>query len=412
MTRRPLIVLAGMCLLVGLIWGRPLLASAPVLQTLPTRPIPAALFGLHVLNLEHGGGWPTVPFAGWRTFNSAWAKLETRPGNWQFELLDRDMELARQHGIQPLLMLSSAPQWHPISNHESFVDWLVAWKGYVRRVVRRYRGRVAYYELWNEPNFRKGFPGSVEDLVAMCKVTYETIKQEDPAAQVVSPALSNNNQALDYFSRFLALGGGNYCDVIGYHFYTAPRPPEEALGCVAAIRSLMHRHGAASKPLWNTEAGWNIVNHDLNRFTEPWAGEPLSDEVSGGYVARAYILAWASGIERYYWYAWGHRCMGLSEYDGTTPKEAAFAYATIQEWLIGTTMVSCERTVKGFWVCQLQKPDGYCATIMWNPNGTSHFDIPPEWHVRRLKHLNGSETQATGSIELTGKPTLLESLSR
>ena len=76
-------------------------------------------------------------------------------------------------------------------------------------------------------------------------------------------------------------GGGQYVDVIGYHFYDAPHPPEDMVPLIQKVEQLMAENGAGNKPLWNTETGW------------PYPKPFPSDDLAAAYLARAYILNWA-----------------------------------------------------------------------------------------------------------------------
>lgn len=381
----------------------------------PAGTIPVTLFNLNVINLDYGVAWPTVPFACWRNFHSFWTWLEPRKREWQWAKLDREMGLARQKRTPVMLLLQHTPEWASSAAPGQGANFVPAadlgeWRDYVRAVVSRYRGQIEAIEFWNEPNVARSYQGTPEQLAVLSREAYRVIKEVDPPITVVSPALSPCCSATSFLERYFAAGGGQQADVIAYHFYAAPRPPEAMLPMINQLKAVMAAHGVAGKPIWNTETGWNFQNHDRNDNTESWAGEPLPDELAAAYVARAHILSWAAGVERLFWYAWGHRCMGLTDYDGCTPKLASRAYTQVQSWLVGARMERCSLNAQGTWECQLRRGAG-TSFILWNPAGSRTVELAPWRRAREARILDGTKFSLTGrhSLEIGPSPVLLES---
>lgn len=266
----------------------------------------------------------------------------------------------------------------------------------------RYKGRILYYEIWNEPNLpRNRDIGTPERMLTLAREAYITLKQVDPNIQVISPSPVNAN-GLDWLERYLELGGGQYADIIGYHFYVRHRP-ESMLELILPVKELMRKHGMGDKPLWNTESGW-IRN-------------PLTDRIdlveqAPGWAARAYILNWAAGVQRFYWYAWdddGHDSIPFTNEDQATATNSAHAYAEVQKWLIGSRMESCERQADENWVCKLTRESGFNAWILWNEEHSSKFDVPKSWAATTLTKLSGEQSEWNASrIDIGELPVLLE----
>lgn len=415
---------SGVLRTVLLLWIGMALASATdnrdVLQSSAGRPVPATLFDLNLFNLEWGVTWPTVPFSSWRSGKSVWNKLEGRPGSFDFSALDHEFALAREHGVSLLLLLQSPPTWASARPEESGCCGanalpgtraepkdLEKWENYVRTVATRYKGRDVAYELWNEPDVPRFYSGTPRDLVEMCRTAYKVIKQVDSSTIVVSPSMSGGSKtAIPFLDAFLAAGGGNCVDVIGFHFYVAPQPPEAMLPKINAVKSTMARYGVR-KPIWNTEIGWNIINHDRNEpEQEVWAGKPLTDEQSEAYLARTYLLSWAAGVERVYWYAWAHPSMGMTEFDRKTPKPITTSFMTLQRWLIGKRMQGCS-AIQAAWTCTLQN-GGEAESIVWSESGEPAA-LTKAAAFRRALQLSGAVTTMDSSHpqHLSDMPVLL-----
>ena len=413
---------------VAAVWGALLTDSSRAFSqklSPPPQSIGREVFSLNIVNLEYGVIWPTVPFFSWRNFHSAWEKIESRPGQWNFFQLDQDISLAEKQQVEILLQLVTIPQWAKLDgridlacressqpNEEPPICQSTLWKNYVRTVATRYKGRVHAYELWNEPNVKEFFTGTVSDLVTLNRIAYQTLKEIDPTILVVSSSLTRlNPRTLEYLKEFFKQGGGQFADVISHHFYPAPDPPETMLNFIQSFHSLMREHGVY-KPVWNTETGWNMLNRDRNQITEHWAGPSLNDELSQAYMARTYLLSWASGIERVYWYAWGHRSMGMTEHDGKRPKAIATAFLEIQHWIVGSQMEDCRNTPDHTWICKLFR-NGQPQWIIWNAQRHVHFHLPPSWKPSRLRYLDGRVEMFLGqpTIDIGPVPILLERIA-
>ncbi len=61
----------------------------------------------------------------------------------------------------------------------------------------------------------------MEQMIALVREAHQIIKSVDPSAILVSPS-ETSDYGLPWLSEFLSEGGGQYVDVIGYHFYVFP----------------------------------------------------------------------------------------------------------------------------------------------------------------------------------------------
>jgi hypothetical protein len=155
-------------------------------------------------------------------------------------------------------------------------------------------------------------------------------------------------------------------------------------------------NGIAGKPIWCTEAGWLS------------SSQPLSDEMSAAYLARSFVLMWASGIQRFYWYAWDNHSFALqtTTQDSRVPTAAGRAYATLQAWLVGARMQQCSQDKDGTWVCELSR-DTNSAWIIWNPNKETAFTTPASWRTSSITPLLQPSRPASGSRLTIGPIPLL-----
>ena len=378
----------------------------------PRMAIPAGYFGLHIHHLASPvpSPWPDMPVPAWRLWDAdvRWLELEPSKGQWRFEKLDGYVALAQQHGAEILLTLGVTPAWAaappraytnerpgPAAPPRDLEDW----RAYVRTVVQRYKGRIPAYEIWNEPNLRDFWAGSTDEMVALTREASQIIHSIDPRAVVVSPS-ATAAFGIPWLAEFLKKGGGQYVDVIGFHFYVDPqtRPPEDMVPVIQRVFQVMSENGVGSKPLWNTEAGWLAV------------AKIESEQIGAAYLARAMTLAWAAGVRRFYWYAWDNWGLGIVTYKESEHRvtPAGQAYKILEQWLIGAEMTGCSETPAHVWVCQLNRA-GKKQWMVWHAQGPYEFDLPAAWRVKSVTPLLGDRRPVSEpKIQIGPAPALLE----
>jgi hypothetical protein len=385
-------------------------AFAPDLQT-PTATVPASYFGLHIHHLDNPipTPWPSMPVPAWRLWDAGvnWPDLEPNQGQWQFERLDRYVSLAQQHGTSILLPLGGSPTWAsarprlPSNYQPGFTAEpanLDDWRRFVKTVVSRYEARIQAYEIWNEPNLTDFWSGTTDQMLALTKEASQIIHTVDPHAIVVSPS-ATAAYGIPWLAEFLKKGGGQFVDVIGYHLYVDPHTlsPEDMLPLIQKVQRTMSENNLGNTPLWNTESGWLTPK----RFD--------SEEVAAGFLARAYILAWAAGVQRFYWYAWDNRSLAIVTYkeDAHTITPAGYAYKVMEQWLVGARMDGCTESADHTWTCQLNR-SGKKEWIVWNPQANHKFDVPGAWHVTNVTPLlHDRHSLNESSIDIGPAPMLL-----
>jgi len=377
------------------------------LQT-PTAIIPASYFGLHIHHLGTQTTWPNMPVPEWRLWDAfvTWQDIEPSKNVWHFDRLDGYVSIAEQHETGILLPLAMTPTWASARPQEasSYKPGNAAepanpddWRAFVRTVVGRYKGRIQAYEIWNEPNLKGFWTGNADQMVTLTKEASQIIHSVDPQAIVVSPSVTGS-YGTKWFADFVQKGVGQYVDVIGYHCYVTPKMPEEMVPLVQTIRQILADNGIANKPVWDTESGWL----DPTRFD--------SDDVAAGYLARAYILLWAAGAQRFYWFAWDNHKVAIRtlQEDNQTPTPAGRAYVTMQQWLIGAQMADCVKSpADGTWASHLKRP-GQNQWIVWNPQGNRKFNVPPDWKIATITPLLQPTQPLNGlHIDIGPAPVLL-----
>lgn len=388
--------------------------------------VSSEFFGLHIHHLDvpyqHGkSSWPFIDFGSWRLWGAyvEWKDLEAKEkGEWDFRRLDLYVNKAHDHGIDLLLTLGRTPRWASSRPHE-LCDGCAAepasiedWKDYIRTLARRYKGRIKYYEIWNEPRFNemekppsKGkigyFSGSAKALVELTKAAKEVLSEEDPAAQIVSPSFVSGDLGVRRLALYLSMGGSKYIDIIGFHYYSDV--PEKIPDMSRKIKNLLRMHKIGHLPIWNTESGFTYQRDDLSIMAGNRKGsyeDILPINIGAAYISRSLILAAAEGTERFYWFNWDgeppHPTMGIASNKGGMATPLTNAYTETRNWLLGAIIGPCESQHKKIFICKIKSNDEKKGWILWvsdeNPVTVdlSMFKVD-RWHIRKL--LGGEEIE-------------------
>ena len=261
-----------------------------------------------------------------------WERVEFLPnmicrdkGKFDFAFYDRLVDCAERHGISmyglfshywPMRGSKRADQ-HDRSAYtpENYTNWVET----LRRTAERYRGRIAGWEIWNEPNISMYWEGPREDYVKLLNLAYPAVKEADPAARVLACSIAGTDLAfID-----MCIGAKAKFDDITLHPYRGEPDERNFMSELVAVTN--RSHGTKT---WLTELGWP-TGCDCRTYSE---------RQQAGYFARAYMAAAGSGccaaINGYDFFDDGFNVLerennfGIVRRDGT-PKPACRALAKV-----------------------------------------------------------------------------------
>lgn len=221
---------------------------------------------------------------------------------------DQIVDLAEERDIEIMARLSNPPSWTraqgdaggtqaPPDDFNDFSDFAAI-------VAERYRGRIRYYQIWNEPNGNEEWGRQDVDPEAFTELlclAYRRIKEVDPEAIVLAGALTptlamdgRNMNDLIFLQRMYNAGAGNCFDVFsaqGYGLWSGPtdrrlRPTVINYPHNLFLRDMMVRNGEGDKPIWISEMGWNTVPESIT----PTYGR-VTEEQQARYAVEAYRRA-------------------------------------------------------------------------------------------------------------------------
>jgi hypothetical protein len=233
-----------------------------------------------------------------------WREIEPTPGEYLWEYPDWLVRASEYYGLSLALRLDHPPEWALSANPDGPPVEPDTYTHFAGWVATRYRGRVAAYIVWNEPNLTAewaGRPPNPAAYVALLQAAYQAIKVADPAARVVSAGLAPTNEvserALDdrlFLREMYTAGARGHFDALGTHPYGFGFPPDDPPGAhqglnfarLAELRQIMVEAGDALTPVWATEVGWTT---NPSKPEEQWLR--VSEEQQASYLVGAYEKA-------------------------------------------------------------------------------------------------------------------------
>lgn len=307
-------------------------------------------------------------------FNSdVWSLLEPQPGVYDWTRLDNAVAALKDRGgIDLLFTIPIAASWNgpaPTTNYASV-------KSFATALATRYRGKIKYYEMWNEPDFPpywKGAPNADEYFPYM-KAAYEGIKAGDPGAVVVIGGLSNPRDPY-WMTRLMQLGGGNYFDAMNVHFYPAYSNFEDGLN---SVRKVLQQFGKRAD-IWITETSTTGAYFD----TTDRAAEEYKKAV---YLVQNYAYALGQNdVKAVFWHTLRNpgRDVGMpKDYDfglmtlEGSPLPAYDAHRVLSEKLLGAMSQGRADLGSGLIAHQFQNA-GKTIYVVWSRTGNNETAILP-----------------------------------
>lgn len=165
----------------------------------------------------------------WIRIQSGWQKTEKTKGVYDFAWLDSQVNNLLDRGLKPWLCLCYGNEIYddfakkefgavgcpPIHTQESYDAWL----RYCKEVVLHFKGRIEYYEIWNEPESAwcwKPEANYVEYAQFAIK-TAKVIKENDENAKVITGShFARNLKPL--YTEFEE-GMAEWSDAVTFHEY-------------------------------------------------------------------------------------------------------------------------------------------------------------------------------------------------
>lgn len=321
-------------------------ADAPTATPMATQPLPGATsqpetnvprasfaYGVEVFYPSQNG--PEVLVNDVQTLGMAWAKVDVDWGRYEpvqgqldFTELDTLVDRLTGANIRILFTISGSPAWaRGVSEESGPPDDFATFAAFTGALAAHYRGQVAAYEIWNEPNLRREWnnplhPISAASYVELLRLAHGAIKQADPNALVISAGLAPTgyNDGVNALSDRLYLnalytnGLADFTDAIGIHAGGWANPPDTLcclppsgisthyehptfyfLNTLYDYRAIMDQHNDSASRLWITKFGWGTSQDTENPTSLYVFMNYTSLDEQASYLPRAFEMGYQLG---------------------------------------------------------------------------------------------------------------------
>lgn len=243
---------------------------------------------------------------------------------------------ANRLGLELIVRIDRAPRWArpnddvdprfqaglqenpdstgPPENYADYAD-------FVATVAARYRGKVRFIQIWNEPNLAYEWSWRIpepERFVELLRAASIAARAANPEVVIVFPSLSPTDgkeprkapmSELDYLDRVYRAGGAPYFDIMSAQAYGLGQPPDENryirlrwspatpfndldrpidsridVSRVVMLREVMERYGDSNTAIWISEFGYNSAPERVPEPARSNWGPPVSEELKGAYL--------------------------------------------------------------------------------------------------------------------------------
>ena len=258
---------------------------------------------------------------GWERVLFWWRGLQpTNSDEWnEFYFPDGELNGELAAGREVIGMLSNPPDWAngnqgpagvPKNLDLPWNDTHNYWGQFVYKTVKRYRGKIDHWVVWNEPDVwsveQPGYTwkGTAEEFYQLMRVAWFAAKDANPDCTIHLPGLTyywdkEHGREL-YFSRLLNLIDKDptakehqqYFDVVTLHLYFRSQAVYDIL---QEFRQVMAQHGL-NKPIWINETNAPPSRDPQDPVPNTVFHVTLDEQAS--FIVQAFALGIAGSADR------------------------------------------------------------------------------------------------------------------
>jgi hypothetical protein len=196
--------------------------------------------------------------------DAPWSQLERQKGVYEIPpWLEQTVVASLERRITPMLILAYGNSLYGGDKPKS-KEAIAAFTQYAEFVAKHFRGRVLFYEIWNEWHTRTGgtTPGSAADYLDLVKQVYPGVKAIAPESTLLIGSFSVEAIENGWVRDFLKLEAYKYADGISVHPYVYMNKgsllsPEQSLRVLDRLESETRQaNNGRDFPIYVTEFGY------------------------------------------------------------------------------------------------------------------------------------------------------------
>ncbi|MEO0795720.1 MAG: hypothetical protein AAFX93_11180 [Verrucomicrobiota bacterium] len=236
---------------------------------------PEGRFGANI-RMQGGNYWQYLDYASRIGFtwtravtNFGWENIQpTEGGPLEFNSIENSLADHEVRGLTPIAIVRGIPRWasaapagaSKYNNYPPKNAYMDDFQSFLTQLSDRYKDRVFFYEIWNEPELSKFYRGTPTQFGEILKRAFWGINAGSPDAEIAAFGLTDYPSGARPFLRsvFDSLGTNEFCDSVAWHPYRQGRKGPEETNMRSEfnmIQSDIQEYGDA-KDLQATEIGW------------------------------------------------------------------------------------------------------------------------------------------------------------
>ena len=154
----------------------------------------------------------------WIRIDINWCLVEPKNGSYSFGPLDTAISEAKRLGLKIYASIAYTPAW--LNPNRKAAPPVEYWVRFVSKVAQRYGTKIDVYGLWNEPNLKAFYTGTMDEYKKIIMIPgYQAIKNVNPTLQVAAGELASSSGS--DWPKWVELLYKNHTvmDVVGFHSY-------------------------------------------------------------------------------------------------------------------------------------------------------------------------------------------------
>ena len=228
----------------------------------------------------------------WIREDFLWENIEPTKGNFDFSGYDERVDKALAEGFNIIGICAYNNPWSSGDSAPHTEQQYQDYANYVSALVQRYRGKIRYWEIWNEPDARdfwRPIPDPI-DYTNLLKYAYTAAKEADPSVRIIGLGGVDSGN-IEYIRTVFQNGGLNYMDILSLHTYCDPEIYETSPQYLSMeiIKNLLSEYDS-NIPIWVTEVGYSTYSKGVN------------EDRQAELLVRVYISLLSEGVENIIWY--------------------------------------------------------------------------------------------------------------
>lgn len=238
----------------------------------------------------------------WARCQTGWSKTEKQKGVYDFAWLDSVVDNLIKRGIKPWFNVGFGnPIYMGEMKNPTGVGYvplyfgdecLQAWKNYIDALSKHFKGRVQYFEIWNEPDINHFWQPKKADAGGYAKLVETTgsiIRKNIPDAKIGAVV---SGTFVEYASEYFRIGGGKYIDFFSIHPYCIIPEERHNIDTQALLRLFKQHNPDRKISLWQGESGFGSSYPDGHYMRPATAG---GEYMQAKWTLRRFTLDLSSG---------------------------------------------------------------------------------------------------------------------